>query len=280
MTISNISRLCTAFREKREALGLEIEKMAEELGISAQTIQSIEANDWSEVPSGGEYPLVVQIAKRLDIDLRNHPVSKSSFIDSYAVNEIQPSNLARERIVMVVMTIAVVLVLAWLLVPAKGLVQYADKDTQKTHAASTFWQKPDSDQPYPVLGEVFPESPITADGVLISLRATDFCDARIVMENRHEQNQTLRMSEPWKLRIQGPFVLSLDNAGVVVVEVAGHRIQHGVGVGQHWSGSFDSNGVWLRPLPRPAPPKIDVPATDEGGGNAPAGDVVHSAGAG
>jgi transcriptional regulator with XRE-family HTH domain len=271
MTTSNISRLCNAFREKREALGLELEKMAEELGISANTIRSIEANDWSEVPSGGEYPLVLLIAKRLDIDLRNHPVSKSSFIDSYAVNEIQPGSLVRERVVMVVMTIAVVLVLAWLLIPAKGLVQYSDKDTQKTAATATFWQKPDSDQPYPVLGEVFPESPITADGVLISLRATDFCNARIVIENRHEQNQTLRMSEPWKLRIQGPFVLSLDNAGVVVVEIAGHRIQHGVGVGQQWSGSFDSNGNWLRPLPRRPPPVIDTPAIDnDDGGDASA----------
>jgi transcriptional regulator with XRE-family HTH domain len=277
MTTSNIHRLCIAFREKREALGLGLEKMAEELGISAQTIQSIEANDWSEVPSGREYPLVLVIAKRLNIDLRNHPVSKSSFIDSYAVNEIQPSTLIRERIVMVVMTIAVVLVLAWLLIPAKGLVQYSDKDTQKVPISSTFWQKPDSDQPYPVLGEVFPESPITTDGVLISLRATDFCNARIVMENRHEQNQTLRMSEPWKLRIQGPFVLSLDNAGVVVVEIAGQRIQHGVGVGQQWSGSFDSSGNWLRPLPRRPPPIIDNPAIDDGNGNGDGGDALAGA---
>jgi hypothetical protein len=127
-----------------------------------------------------------------------------------------------------------------------------------------------------VLGEVFPENPITADGVLISLRATDFCNARIVIENRHEQNQTLHMSEPWKLRIQGPFVLFLDNAGVVVVEIAGRRIQHGVGVGQQWSGSFDAHGNWLRPLPRPSPSKIDMPDTgddDDGGGGGGGGAV-------
>ena len=50
-------------------------------------------------------------------------------------------------------------------------------------------------------------------------------------------------------RVKGPFTLSLDNAGVVSVEVAGHSIRHGQSVGEPWTGRFGADGQWLRTAP-------------------------------
>ena len=76
---------------------------------------------------------------------------------------------------------------------------------------------------------------------------------------------TLRVSEPWRLRVKGPFTLSLDNAGVVNVEVAGVRIPHGQSVGEPWTGRFDENGRWLRPEVPKLPEGAPVPDDDEDG---------------
>ena len=108
--------------------------------------------------------------------------------------------------------------------------------------------------PNPVLGEVLPEAPITEEGIRLSLRAMDTCEAQIKSE-AGVLTHSLRVSEPWRIRVKGPFVLSLDNAGVVEIEVAGQRIQHGKIVGESWSGSFNAEGLLLLP-PRP---KIESP---------------------
>ncbi|MCL1892924.1 MAG: helix-turn-helix domain-containing protein [Holophagaceae bacterium] len=252
MVSSALKNLCVALHNKRVALGLDLEKMSKEINISSKILNAIEKCDWSEIPSGLEFSLLEQIASRLEIDLKNHSVGVSSFSSSIAVENAHPGDLRRERVAMFGIMIATVVMLAWLLVPATDLSQPPTSNPQPPSTQRSFWQKPDSELPYPVLGEVFPESPITEDGVLISLRATDTCTATIKIEHGPVQKQVLRMSEPWKLRIKGAFVLTLDNAGVVAVEILGHKIQHGAVVGQQWSGSFDAQGNWLRPLPRPA----------------------------
>ncbi|MCL1908880.1 MAG: helix-turn-helix domain-containing protein [Holophagaceae bacterium] len=261
MIPSAVRKLCNAFREKRLALGLESTKLAEELGFPPEIIQAVEDCDWAKIPSGQEYTLIEAMAKRLEVDLRNHPVGRSSFKSGPQREEDRPAELRRERIVTFAFLVGAVAVLAWLLIPAKDLSQPPSRDLLPPPMQQSLWQKPDSDQPYPVLGEVFPESPITNDGVLISMRATDTCNARIVAENGRRQTQVLRMSEPWKLRIKGSFTLFLGNAGVAVVEIAGQKIQHGAVVGQEWSGSFDAHGNWLRPTRRSLP-RIELPDDD------------------
>jgi hypothetical protein len=120
-----------------------------------------------------------------------------------------------------------------------------------------------------VLGELLPEAPFNEQGALISLRSMDTCDVRL--EPLPEgggpvQVRTLRVSEPWRLRVKGPFILRLDNAGVVNVEVAGVRIPHGQNVGEAWAGSFDAEGRWLRPVPPPpAAPDPQPPDEEEDG---------------
>jgi len=259
---SKISKLSAAFHETREARGIDLKEMAEELGVPYQTIELIEACDWSDIPSDKAYELAVSVARRLELDLDNFYVDRAFFFGDLEEKDTSHTDLRRERIVMTAMTIAVVAMLAWLLIPAGDISQSSVEEKSITTQQSVPWQKPASNQPYPVIGEVLPETPITDEGILISLRATDSCSAQITLERGQEQSQALRMSEPWKLRVKGAFTLRLDNAGVVAVEVAGQKVQHGAGVGQPWAGSFDFQGNWLRPLPRPAPPK-PAPQTDE-----------------
>ncbi|MDR1841190.1 MAG: hypothetical protein LBQ86_04605, partial [Holophagales bacterium] len=228
-----------------------------------QTIELIEACDWSDLPSDKAYELAVSVARRLGLDLDNFYVNRAFFFGDLEEKDTHYDDLRRERIVMTVMVVATVAMLAWLLIPADDISQSSVKEKSMVTPQNAQWQKPASDHPYPVLGEVIPEIPITNEGILINLRATDSCIAHITMDRGQEQNQTLRMSEPWKLRVKGAFVLRLDNAGVVALEVAGQKIQHGAGVGQPWSGSFDFHGNWLRPL-RPAIPKPTPQTTDDG----------------
>ena len=259
---NRINGLSEAIRQKRLAMGLEVEKLADELGVPPEVIKMIETSEWSIVPSDSEYPSIILITERLDFDLRNY--SGAFSVEDAEKEGIRPSNLKAERIVMIAMTAAATAMLAWLVIPAKSIAQPNNNENQEKVRSSVFWQKPVTDQPYPVLGEVFPESPITKDGVLISLRATDTCNARIVMENGQEQSQVLRMSEPWQLRVKGAFVLYLDNADLVAVEVAGQKIQHGAGVGKLWVGSFDAQGNWKRPrLPTPPVAPQDEPDDDD-----------------
>jgi hypothetical protein len=47
--------------------------------------------------------------------------------------------------------------------------------------------------------------------------------------------------------VKGPFTISLDNAGVVALEVAGRHIRHGRTVGEPWLGRFGPLGDWIQP---------------------------------
>jgi hypothetical protein len=62
--------------------------------------------------------------------------------------------------------------------------------------------------------------------------------------------------------VKGPFTISLDNAGVVALEVAGRHIRHGRVVGEPWLGQFGPLGEWI--LPREATPQNPptAPETD------------------
>ncbi|MDR2696879.1 MAG: helix-turn-helix domain-containing protein [Holophagales bacterium] len=254
---NKINRLNDVFRAKRLAMGLDLETLAEELGISPQVINAVESSDWTVVPSDTYYPSIIMIAKRLNLDLKSY--SRVYYLGEQEDEDTRPNNPKLERVVTIAMVVATVAVLAWLLIPAKSIIQTAAKNESESDQHMAPWHEPVSDQPYPVLGEVFPDSPITEDGVLVSLRATDTCTARIVMESGQEQTQVLRMSEPWKLRVKGPFALHLDNGGVVAVEIAGSIVQHNVGVGHQWSGRFDGLGNWLRSPPAPPRPAKSNP---------------------
>jgi transcriptional regulator with XRE-family HTH domain len=255
--------LSIAFRETREEMGIDPKRMAGELGIQPSVLEAIEALDWSDIPSDRAFDLSVAIAKRLGLDLDNYYVDRASFFGDINEKDTRPRDARREKAVMVTMTTATVAVLCWLLIPANDISAVAAKEGPAAATHASVWKKSQSDLTYPVLGEVFPESPITRDGALLSLRATDTCEARIVMERGHELEQTLRMSEPWKLRVKGAFSLHLDNAGVVAAEVAGVKISHGAGVGQQWSGAFDDRGNWLQPKKHPRAPGGGYPQEQE-----------------
>jgi DNA-binding XRE family transcriptional regulator len=272
MNPPNVTRLQNEIQDKRRAMGLGREKIAAELNVSVDSIKAVEAGEWTSENYSEEYALAMQMAKRLGIDFERYIGLESSLDDLFEA-KTRPINPRSERAIMVAMTIGVVAMLGWLLIPAKDISRAADNGSQMQSADHAIWRKPESDQKYPVLGEVFPEPPITSDGVLISLKATDTCETRILAEDGQEHVQVLRMSEPWKLRVKGAFSLSLENAGVVAVEIAGAKIQHGVGVGQPWSGSFDALGNWIRtesasaqgPAKIPAQPKVE--AADIGTGD-------------
>ena len=105
-------------------------------------------------------------------------------------------------------------------------------------------------------------------GTLVSLRVMDTCEVNIEPQTDAggpRLVRTLRVSEPWRLRVKGPFTLRLDNAGVVNVEVAGRRIVHGQSVGEPWTGQFDEEGHWLRPALPELPEGAPVPDDDEDG---------------
>jgi hypothetical protein len=111
---------------------------------------------------------------------------------------------------------------------------------------------------------MLPEAPLNEQGILVSLRSLGLCQVRIespAEEAGRPLEKTLRVSEPWRLRVRGPFTLTLGDAGMVTVEVAGRRIPHGQSVGESWTGRFDGEGRWLKPeeprLPQGAPLRDD-----------------------
>ena len=99
------------------------------------------------------------------------------------------------------------------------------------------------------------------DGVLVVLRAMDTCECRITAPGQVLAH-SLRASEPWKLRVKGPFTIELDNAGVVSLEVAGRRVRHGQSVGETWTARFGTDGSWLVPEKVPSTIPPTAPETD------------------
>lgn len=263
-------------KEARVAKGLSREALALELMLPLRHIEAIEADAWAALPPGRPRPLARQLALRLGVDLDLHTGAFQTLPGIQVYRPPDPRQERLERIVMGVLTAASLLVVIWLVVPGPRLGQ---KPAPSYLVSLPKVPLPPPPAPpttaYPVLGELLPEAPLNDQGTLITLRALDVCEARIqplAELGEPEQVRSLQVSEPWRLRVKGPFSLALDNAGVVNVEVAGQRIAHGQSVGEPWLGRFDGAGRWLRPPKPPIPvaepePSDDEPADEEGGLN-------------
>jgi DNA-binding XRE family transcriptional regulator len=241
-------------REARVANGLSRESLAHELKLPMRCIEAIETDDWESLPPGRARPLARQIADRLQVDLDLHTGAFQVVPGSIELSPPDPRQERLERIVMAGLTLASLAIVAWLVVPGPSLGRKpAPAYLTGFSRAPLPPPPPPAPGPYPVLGELLPEAPIDEHGILVSLRAMDTCEARIQGDDGTVLLHTLRVSEPWRIRVKGPFLLMLDNAGVVGVEVAGIRIQHGQSVGAAWTGHFDAEGHWLKPAPASLP---------------------------
>jgi len=244
--IPEATSLGEALRLARVAAGFSQDSLARELRLPATLLQAIEADQWNRIPPGRERPLARLVARRLGLDLTKHAEAFEALPGSQGQAPPDPRRERLERILTTVIGLASLALLAWLVVPGKDLRDRMPANVQPPppvlSLAPASKPLPTFTGPYPVLGEVLPEAPITAEGILVSLRAMDTCEARVVSESE-DLHHSMRISEPWTVRAKGPFTLSLDNAGVVVVEVAGRRIPHGRSVGEAWSASFGADGV-------------------------------------
>ncbi len=256
-------------RRAREARGLRLEELARELKLPLRHLEAIEGDHWDALPPGRPRPLARQLAARLDVDLEYHT---GAFQIVPGVQELEPPDPRQERlerVVMGVLTAVSVLVLLWLVVPGPSLGRKPPPSYLAVLTRPTLPPPPaPSASPYPVLGELLPEAPLNDQGTLVSLRVMDTCEVNIEPQTDAggpRLVRTLRVSEPWRLRVKGPFTLRLDNAGVVNVEVAGRRIVHGQSVGEPWTGQFDEEGHWLRPALPELPEGAPVPDDDEDG---------------
>jgi len=253
-------------REAREAQGLSREQLAAELKLPQRLLAAIEADEWDAVPPGRERPLARQLAARLNMDLDHHPDALGLVPGAASDARSDPKLERLERGSMVALGLGSMALLAWLVIPGpslrgRGAAAWLDKAPPRAVPPPP----PRADGPNPVLGELLPEESITSAGILVSLRAQDACDAEVVGADGLKVARALQVSDPWKLRVKGPFQLSLSNAGVVQVEVAGKPVATGASVGQAWSARFDENGVWRRPrpLPVPAEPLTQEPAPEQ-----------------
>lgn len=251
----------------REVEGLTREALAKDLKLPLRHIEAIEADDWASLPPGRARPLARQLAERLGVDLEFHT---GAFQIVPGVRELEPPDPRQEkleRIVMGLLTVASACLVVWLVVPGPRLGHKIAQSRQVGLAVATLPPPPaPSASPYPVLGELLPEAPLNPQGILVSLRAIDTCEVRLEPAGEpggQPLARTLRVSEPWKLRIKGPFRLFIDNAGVVNVEVAGIGITHGGSVGEAWLGRFDEAGRWLRPAPPVIEEGAEMPDDDQ-----------------
>jgi len=242
-------------RLARVAKGMAQESLARELRLPLHLLVAIENEDWKRVPPGRERPLARLVARRVGLDLAEHKDAFEALPGGLGQESPDPQRESLERVLMAAISVSCCAVLLWLLVPGRGLRSKipATENARSQGPAPSYTPAPVSG-PFPVLGEVLPEVPITEEGIRVSLRAMDTCEARIKSESG-VQTHSLRVSEPWRIRVKGPFTVTLDNAGVVEIEVAGRRIQHGRIVGESWTGAFGADGLQLLP-PKP---KIESP---------------------
>ncbi len=255
-------------RRARAAQGLSIEMLARELNLPPQILLQLESEAWDRMAAGQARPLARQVARRLDVDLDACREAFESLPGGQDPDATDPKEERLERIVMAVLTLGCAGLLAWLVIPGRNLRQGALPSGKLEPAPAPVLAKAgEGENPaFPVLGEVLPEAPRTEEGTLVSIRVLDACTARLSGEGL-DRTRELRVSEPWLLRVKGPFSLTLDNAGVATVEVGGRRIRHGQSVGESWTGRFAADGQWLRataPLPEAATgPETDAKAADE-----------------
>lgn len=253
----------------RRAKGLTLEALAKELKLPLRHLEAIEGDHWEALPPGRPRPLARQLAARLEVNLEYHTGAFQIVPGAQELEPPDPRQEQLERVVMGLLTVASVAVALWLVVPGPRL-GHKPPPSYLTGLArpSPPPPPPPSASPYPVLGELLPEAPLTEQGALVSLRSMDVCNVRIEPQadlGGPPQVRTLRVSEPWRLRVKGPFTLVLDDAGVVNVEVAGRRILHGQSVGEAWTGRFDGEGKWLQPEPVKVPEGAPVRDDDEDG---------------
>lgn len=259
-----------AIRSKREILKLSQEALASQVNLPVQLLDAIEREDWSAVPPGRERPLVRQLMERLGIDPTACPAAWEKLPGGLEQEAPDPKKDRLERILTGAISFAALALLLWLILPGPN-IKRSIQEAKSTRAREPWSPKaPGSPSAYPVLGELLPEAGVTAEGVLVSLRAVDACEARI-KGPQTELNRTLRISEPWKLRVPGPFTLTLSNAGVVDVEVAGRRVRHPGGVGEAWTGEFSGNGQMVLPQPPASEMAPSAPETDEDSSPEPEG---------
>lgn len=273
--MSEWKSLGTLLRQAREAKGLSLERLARDLNLQESVLRSLEADVYEQLPTGGERPLVRQVAERLEVDLAEHQEAWESLPGSMAEDSPDPKQERLERIVMAALTAGSIGLLAWLVVPGPNLKRGALDENQAQHSGTHAGLQPvaeprlqnrGANRNYPVLGEVLPEVPRTEEGCLVILRAQDASLVHIEADGLDEK-RTLQVSGPWLLRVKGAFSITLENAGVVSVEVAGRAIRHGQSVGETWVGRFNAEGQWLRPKapeePPPTTPEVD-PEAHEG----------------
>ncbi|MDP1831491.1 MAG: helix-turn-helix transcriptional regulator [Geothrix sp.] len=253
----------------RVAKGLSREVLALELKLPLRHIEAIEADDWAVLPPGRPRPLARQLARRLGVDLDFHTGAFQTLPGTREWTPPDPRQERLERVVMGLLSVASVLVALWLVVPGPSL-GWKPPPSYLTSLpkAALPPPPPPSTAAYPVLGELLPEAPLNEQGILVSLRAMDACEVRIEPlpeSGAQPMARTLRVSEPWRPRVKGPFTLFLENAGVVNVEVAGVRVPHGQSVGETWTGRFDAEGRWLKPAPPAVPAEPALPDDEEDG---------------
>lgn len=240
-------------RQARVAQGLSQESLARELPLPLHLLNAIENEDWGKIPPGRERPLTRLIAQRVGLDLEAHREAFETLPGGVGQEPPNPRQEFIERLLMGVISGASLAVMVWLLVPGRSLRSKLPGGAEASRPAAPPrppYAPAATHGAYPVLGEVLPEPPITDEGIRVSLRTMDASEARITSA-AGTLTQSLRVSEPWRTRVKGPFTLVLDNAGVVEVEVAGRRIQHTEIVGESWSASFGADGLLIRP-PKPS----------------------------
>ncbi len=249
-------------RAARVAKGLNQQALARELRMPLHLLVAIETEDWSHLPPGRERPLARRIAAHLEVDLELHPEAWDRVPGAPSMDTPDPARERLEQLLMVSLTLGSLALFLWLVVPGRDIKGSAlPRESRNGLMPTTAWVPKGPPAAYPVLGEVLPEAPVNAEGILVSLRAMDACQGHITGEGV-DLSRALHVSEPWMLRVKGPFSLALDNAGVVTVEVAGRRINHGAAVGEPWTGRFDEEGRWILPV-EPAPQQpLHVPQTD------------------
>ncbi|MCE1229767.1 MAG: helix-turn-helix domain-containing protein [Firmicutes bacterium] len=250
-------------RQVREAKGLTLETLARELQMPPHLLAAIESDDWDRVPPGRERPLARQVARRLNVDPEALPEAWER-VPGAVAQEAPPRGQEKlERILMGAMVIGSAALLLWLVVPGKEIKQAPKGPAMRANPRPATPWVPVATKPsnFPVLGEMLPEAPITEEGILVNLRAMDSCVA-VIHNDQGDLRHELRISEPWTLRVKGPFSLDLDNAGVVTAEIAGRRVLLSGIVGEPWSGRFDAQGQRILP-PRPVLEEpLQAPDTD------------------
>jgi transcriptional regulator with XRE-family HTH domain len=236
-------------RQTRIAQGLSLFVLAHELNLSVAILEAVEAEAWNRLPQGRERPHIRQIAERLGVDLASFPQQWSQVPGAPEQEAPDPRREALERVLVSAITVGSLGLLLWLVVPGPSLKRAPRAEAVPAAAAGPApWAPKAPAGPYPVVGEVLPEVPVNEEGVLVTMRAMDSCQAVVQA-------------------LGGDPMAAAATAGVVALEVAGHRIRPGRTVGEPWLGKFGPTGEYLVPVeegPRnpPTAPETDPSPLD------------------